>query len=56
MIKTGKKFITKLISNKNEYILNLYEMEGKSENDKEIKITYNNNKFIITQRKNNISF
>ena len=48
-INTGKKYITKLIINKNEYIINLYEIVENFENDKEIKIAYNNNKFIITK-------
>ena len=49
-INTKKKYIARLVTNKKEeYILNLYEMTGKPENDALIKITYNENRFIITK-------
>ena len=48
-IDTDQKFIATLIINKNgDYILNLYEIKKTSEKEPSIKITYNDNKFIIT--------
>jgi len=43
-----KKFIAKLIIQKNNnYLLNIYEMQNKSDNDKSLKISYNEGIFII---------
>jgi len=40
-----------MINENENYILNIYEMEENSENNDQIKISYNDNKFVITKIK-----
>ena len=47
------KYIAKMINENENYILNIYEMEQNPENDEQIKIAYNDNKFVLTKIKDN---
>ena len=45
----NSKYIAKLINKNENYILNIYEIEENSEESNQIKIAYNDNKFVITK-------
>ena len=49
-INEKNMFLAKLIINENDnFTINLYEMVGRQKCDESLKITYNNNRFIITK-------